>query len=121
MIITTFIYFLMGALTGLFSGLLGIGGGIIVVPALAYVFYRDHMSAEFIMHIAIGTSLAVMMLTTLRSLWSHLAHPGRDEFLGIAKSLIPTVVRSEISCKELAIALHATAILISRFLPCSSI
>ena len=106
MIVIMVIYFLLGALTGLFSGLLGIGGGIIVVPALAYVFYRDHMPADFVMHIAIGTSLAVMMLTTLRSLWSHLAHPGRDEFLGIAKSLIPTVVVGVILGAVLADFLH---------------
>ena len=106
MILVTFIYFLLGVVTGIFSGLLGIGGGIIVVPTLAYIFYRDHMPAVFVMHIAIGTSLAIMMLTTLRSLWSHLAHPGRDEFLGIAKSLIPTVIIGVVLGGVLADFLH---------------
>lgn len=106
MILVTFIYFLLGVITGLFSGLLGIGGGIIVVPALAYMFYRDHMPDIFVMHIAVGTSLAIMVLTTLRSLWSHLAHPGRDEFLGIAKLLMPTIVVGVILGGVLADVLH---------------
>lgn len=108
MILITFIYFLLGVVTGLFSGLLGIGGGIIVVPTLAYMFYRDHMSTTFIMHVAVGTSLAIMMLTTLRSLWSHLAHPGRDEFLGIAKLLMPTIIVGVVIGGVLADFLHPT-------------
>lgn len=106
MILMTFIYFLLGVVTGLFSGLLGIGGGIIVVPTLAYMFYRDHMPPTFIMHVAVGTSLAIMMLTTLRSLWSHLAHPGREEFLGIAKLLIPTIIVGVVLGGVLADFLH---------------
>lgn len=88
----TAIYFFLGMVTGLFSGLLGIGGGIIVVPVLAYVFHWDHMPTAVVLHIAIGTSLAIMAFTTLRSLWAHLSHSGRDEFLAIAKTLTPTVV-----------------------------
>ena len=75
-----FVYFLLGSVVGILSGLLGIGGGIVVVPALAYIFVHEHVVAESsVMHLAVGTSLAVMVATTLRSLKAHLSHKGQDQ------------------------------------------
>jgi uncharacterized membrane protein YfcA len=67
------IYLLLGAFTGLCSGLLGIGGGIIVVPALAYIFSHtvSELPPEVVMHLAIGTSLAVMVVTSTASASAH--------------------------------------------------
>ncbi len=67
------IYLLIGALSGLLAGLLGIGGGIIIVPALAAVF--DHYQIfpdSYVMHMAIGTSLASLIVTLLASLRQHM-------------------------------------------------
>ncbi|MCS5709551.1 sulfite exporter TauE/SafE family protein [Candidatus Berkiella cookevillensis] len=57
----------IGAFSGLLSGLLGIGGGVAVVPLLSYAFMIAHVSipADMVMHYAVGTSLATMVFSTL--------------------------------------------------------
>jgi uncharacterized protein len=67
------IYLLIGGFAGTASGLFGIGGGIIVVPALAYEFHLMPAVVEqgVAMHLAIGTSLAIMILTTYSSARAH--------------------------------------------------
>ena len=62
----------LGVFAGLISGLLGLGGGVIVVPGLMLLFGAfGSIPADQVMHIAAGTSLCVMILTTLVSAWSH--------------------------------------------------
>ncbi len=65
------VYLVLGALSGAMSGLLGIGGGIIVVPGLAAIFSYASMPQDYIMHMAIGTSLAAMIMTTSSALRAH--------------------------------------------------
>jgi len=60
-----------GAGAGMLAGLLGIGGGIIVVPVLLPVFLAQGVSGEVVMQLAIGTSLATMSLTSLSSARAH--------------------------------------------------
>jgi uncharacterized membrane protein YfcA len=57
----------IGAFSGLLSGLLGIGGGVAVVPLLSYAFAITHapIPADMVMHYAVGTSLATMVFSTL--------------------------------------------------------
>ena len=64
----------MGALAGMFAGLLGIGGGIIIVPVLAVVFTAQGISIDVLMHVAIGTSLATIVITSLSSIRAHQKH-----------------------------------------------
>lgn len=94
MFLLLFIYFLLGSVVGTLAGLLGIGGGIIAVPALSYIFSKEGFQSDLVMHIAVGTSLAIMVATTMRSLRSHLKQKGKDrqEFLKISRKLIPTVI-----------------------------
>ncbi len=69
------IYLLIGAFAGTMAGLLGIGGGIIVVPALASVFlHYNIMPNSYVMHMAIGTSLAAMIITLISALRAHGRH-----------------------------------------------
>lgn len=63
-----------GAVAGMFAGLLGIGGGIIIVPVLAMVFTSQGVSIDVLMHIAIGTSLATIVVTSLSSIRAHHKH-----------------------------------------------
>lgn len=84
-----------GALAGFVAGLFGIGGGFVVVPALASVLTMlsagaDASASDKIMHVAIGTSLATIIFTSLRSVQAH-AKRGAVDF-EILKSWTPWVV-----------------------------
>jgi uncharacterized protein len=70
------IYLLIGIFAGFFAGLLGIGGGLITVPALLLIFHRLGFPAETIMQTAIGTSLAAMVFTSASSAWAHYLKKG---------------------------------------------
>lgn len=68
----------MGSLAGISAGLLGIGGGIIIVPVLVVVFTSQGVSIDVLMHVAIGTSLATIVITSLSSIRSHHKHQAID-------------------------------------------
>ena len=68
------IYLAIGVVTGFFSGLLGIGGGIIIVSSLAIIFAAHEFPPAYVMHLAIGTSLAAMMVGTFASFRTHDRH-----------------------------------------------
>jgi uncharacterized membrane protein YfcA len=61
----------MGALAGTLAGLLGIGGGVIIVPVLAMVFQHQGVAIDVLMHVSIGTSLATIVVTSLSSIRAH--------------------------------------------------
>jgi uncharacterized protein len=60
-----------GAVTGILAGLFGIGGGALIVPALYEVFRVLGVPEEVRMQLCIGTSLAIIVPTTIRSYWAH--------------------------------------------------
>lgn len=60
-----------GAMAGILAGLLGVGGGIIIVPVLFTVLSSLDVSADIRMHVAVGTSLATIIPTSLASLRAH--------------------------------------------------
>ena len=60
-----------GAVAGTLAGLFGIGGGLIVVPALVLVFTSQGVSDQLLMHLAIGTSLATIVTTASSSVRAH--------------------------------------------------
>lgn len=64
-------YALIGLLAGFFAGYLGIGGGLIMVPALTWLFLRDSSTADFAVHMAVATSLSSMLITALSSIYAH--------------------------------------------------
>ena len=68
-----------GLFAGLVAGLFGVGGGTVVVPAVFYVFAALGLGGEGNLHTAVGTSLTVIIATSLRSLSSHRAHGAVDE------------------------------------------
>ncbi len=71
---TILIYLLLGVFAGFLGGLLGLGGGIVVVPALFFIFRGLGFLPGAIMHMAIGTSLATVVLTATVSAWAHHRH-----------------------------------------------
>jgi uncharacterized membrane protein YfcA len=62
---------LVGLAAGFAAGYLGIGGGFIVVPALLMIFSRNPETASMAGHLAVGTSLATMLATSLSSIIAH--------------------------------------------------
>jgi uncharacterized membrane protein YfcA len=66
-----FMYVLVGAIAGVLAGLLGIGGGLVIVPMLVLCFSRQGISDAVIMHVALGTSLASIMFTSVSSFRAH--------------------------------------------------
>jgi uncharacterized protein len=71
-------YLATGLFTGLLSGLLGVGGGLIMVPVLSFMFARSGFPAAFIMQMALGTSLAVIIITSIASSRAHHSHQNVD-------------------------------------------
>ena len=65
------IYLALGAFAGFIAGLLGVGGGLIIVPVLATLFIHQAFDHSVVMHLAIGTSLASIIFTSISSVWAH--------------------------------------------------
>jgi uncharacterized membrane protein YfcA len=64
-------YLALGAGVGLLAGLLGVGGGAVIVPVLTFFFSARAFPPEYIQHLALGTSLASIMFTSVSSVRSH--------------------------------------------------
>lgn len=64
----------LGAGAGIIAGLLGLGGGIVIVPALLYLFILQGMPDAILMHMAVATSLATIIFTSVASAWAHHRH-----------------------------------------------
>ncbi len=65
------VYLLIGVVVGILAGLFGVGGGLVIVPALVFVFARLGFSAEIIVHLAVGSSLASIIFTSVSSIYAH--------------------------------------------------
>lgn len=65
------LYLLCGLLAGLSAGLLGVGGGIVIVPFMVWQLPREGVPDRWVMLIAVATSLAVIVVTSLSSAYAH--------------------------------------------------
>jgi uncharacterized membrane protein YfcA len=84
------LYLATGAFAGLLAGLLGVGGGLIIVPVLTFIFEAQHFPHEQVIHMALGTSLASILFTSLSSVRAHHAH-GAVEWATV-KTITPGIL-----------------------------
>jgi uncharacterized membrane protein YfcA len=80
-------YLGIGGLVGFAAGLLGIGGGVVMVPLLVFVFAASGMASDQVLHVALGTALAAMVFTSVASMRAHHAHGAVD--WRIARAMSP--------------------------------
>ncbi len=80
---------MLGAFSGFIAGLLGLGGGLIMVPALLYLL-AGSTDQTVLMHTAVGTALASMVFTSISSVWAHHRH-GAIHWHNF-KKLTPTIL-----------------------------
>lgn len=67
-------YLILGLFVGYFSGLFGIGGGLIMVPVMVFLFEAQHLPSQNILHLALGTSMATILFTSVSSTYHHHRH-----------------------------------------------
>ncbi len=105
-----FVYPLLGIFAGFIAGLFGVGGGLMLVPLLFMIFAAQGFAEAHLMHMALGTSMATIVFTSISSMRAHHLHAAvRWE---IVKSMAPglmlgtltgTLIASSISTRPLAI------------------
>jgi uncharacterized membrane protein YfcA len=61
----------IGCIVGFLAGLLGVGGAMTMIPVLTIIFTREGFPPEHVVHIAVATSLATIMFTSLSSMRAH--------------------------------------------------
>lgn len=64
----------IGCFTGVLAGLLGVGGGLVIVPFLAVLFAQQGIAVEHVMQMAVGSSLATIVFTSASSTLAHHRH-----------------------------------------------
>ena len=104
------VYLLMGLFVGFFAGLLGIGGGLILVTLMVYLFTVQGFPEDRLLHLALGTSIASIVFTSISSLRAHHKHGAvRWDIVRMAVpglvvgTLLGTVVADQLKSKYLAI------------------
>ncbi|GHE92303.1 sulfite exporter TauE/SafE family protein [Thalassotalea profundi] len=90
MIVSTFLLcMLLGCVTGFLAGLLGIGGGLVIVPALVYLLPSVGVEPDLVMPIALATSLASIMFTSSSAAWAH--HKNKNIPWKTTRKLVATI------------------------------
>lgn len=84
------LYLATGIFAGFLAGLLGVGGGLVIVPVLAFIFSAQHFPPDQLMHVALGTSLASIMFTSVASLRAHHAHGAVN--WAVVRSITPGII-----------------------------
>ncbi|NNF25043.1 MAG: sulfite exporter TauE/SafE family protein [Rhodobacteraceae bacterium] len=97
-----------GAFAGVLAGLLGVGGGIVLVPAFYHVFSRLGYESHWLMQMCLATSLATIIVTSLRSLRGHHLRGAVD--WDILRRWAPGIAIGAILGTELAKSLQSGAL-----------
>lgn len=84
------LYVVVGLVAGFLAGLLGVGGGLVIVPALTFIFSAQLFPSAYILHLALGSSLASILFTSLSSLRAHHAHGAVN--WGVVRGITPGIL-----------------------------
>lgn len=95
----------LGTVTGFLAGLLGIGGGMIMVPFITFILDAKGFPAEHAVKMAIATSLATICFTSLSSVRAH--HQRGAVLWPVARSLAPGIVVGGLLGAQLAVAMSS--------------
>ena len=95
---------------GFFAGFFGIGGGIITVPCLFYVFGAIGIDKSFIMHLAVGTSFAIIVPSAIMSVFTHYKHQAVD--FSVVKTYGIFVVTGVIIGSFFAASMHTKSLVL---------
>ncbi|HSH72032.1 MAG TPA: sulfite exporter TauE/SafE family protein [Methylophilaceae bacterium] len=98
-------YLIAGACAGLLSGLFGVGGGVIIVSILSFIFTGLQFPEASIMHLALGTSLATIIFTSISSALAH--HKKSNVDWTVFKQIAPAVVIGTLLGSLIAAQLHS--------------
>ncbi|TAK89823.1 MAG: sulfite exporter TauE/SafE family protein [Burkholderiaceae bacterium] len=113
-------YAALGLVSGFFAGLLGIGGGLIMVPVLSLLFQAQGFEHAHVLHLALGTSMAAIVFSALASVRTHARHAAVD--WNLMRTITPgillgtalgTVLARHIPTRELALFFAAFTLLIA--------
>ena len=108
---------------GFVAGLFGIGGGLITVPFLYYIFGSIGIDTSYIMHLAVGTSFAIIIPTSIVSVLTH--HKFKAVDFGIVKSygifvvlgvIIGTIFAASLKTKSLILFFSIIVFFLSLYL-----
>src|SRR5512137_536437 len=84
------LYVGIGTLAGMLAGLLGVGGGLVVVPLLSFAFAAQRFAPAHVQHLALGTSLATIVFTSISSFRAHHRRGAVD--WGIVRRITPGIL-----------------------------
>lgn len=104
------LYLTTGLIAGFVAGLFGVGGGLIIVPILTFIFVAQNFPTGHIMHLALGTSLAIIIFTSISSIRAHHGH-GAVDWRAVKRispgivlgTLVGTVLAARLNTRVLAI------------------
>jgi len=93
-------YLAIGVSVGFLAGLFGIGGGMVMVPMLVFVFAAKGFPAEHLMHLSLATSMATIVFTSLSSVRAHDRHGAVD--WAVARAMAPGIVAGALAATLVA-------------------
>lgn len=101
-------YMMVGCLSAFLAGLLGIGGGIVVIPCLVYLFGIQGMSIDIVMHVALASSLGAVPFNAFIAARSHRQHIAIDWTL--VKIMVPGMVLGSVVGPLISVHLSGEAL-----------
>jgi len=93
-------YLAIGGVVGMFAGMLGVGGGLLIIPTLTLAFQTQGFPRDHVLHLAIGTAMASIMFTSLSSTRAHARR--KCVRWDIARTMTPGILLGSVAGAALA-------------------